>query len=208
MPSLPGASGSLIRRRFQAGGTVRENALYVERPADRELPEALKQRELCFVLATRQIGKSSLRLRAANKLSAEGVACVHIDLTMLGTGTATAETWYFGLAAEIADQLDLPRPDDFWEAHKALGPVHGWSRYLEDEVLARADRPIVVFVDEIDATLSLPFSRDDFSRRSVRCTSGASSAPRARGSPSASSAWPPPGTSSRIRHAPRSTSVE
>jgi hypothetical protein len=29
-------------------------------------------------------------------------------------------------------------------------------------VLAQVDRPIVVFVDEIDATLSLPFSRGDF----------------------------------------------
>src|SRR5262245_37916791 len=158
MSSTSAPASSQVRRRFQAGGTVRENALYVERPADQELPAALKEGELCFVLATRQIGKSSLRLRAAKKLEADGVACVHIDLTGLGIGIATPETWYFGMAVEIAEQLDLPRPDEFWEANKALGPVHCWSRYLEGEVLGRVDKPVVVFVDEIDATLSLPFS--------------------------------------------------
>jgi hypothetical protein len=82
-PALP--SPDPVRRRFQAGGTVGEGAFYVERPADRELPDALRRGELCFVLATRQIGKSSLRLRAAKQLQAEGVACVHVDLTGLGS---------------------------------------------------------------------------------------------------------------------------
>jgi hypothetical protein len=63
MPSTTAPTGSPpwapgVRRRFQAGGTVGEGAFYVERPADGELPDALRQGELCYVLATRQIGKS------------------------------------------------------------------------------------------------------------------------------------------------------
>jgi hypothetical protein len=38
-----GAAGAVVRRRFQAGGTVGEGAFYVERPADRELPDALRR---------------------------------------------------------------------------------------------------------------------------------------------------------------------
>ena len=143
-----------------------EGAFYVERPADRELPDALRRGELCFVLATRQIGKSSLRLRAAKTLAAEGVGCVHLDLTGLGSETSTAETWYFGLTSEIADQLGLPPPDAFWDAHKGLGPVHAWSRYLEDEVLGstgsrlgRGDLPRRDRRDAVAAVLAGRFLR-------------------------------------------------
>lgn len=150
------------RPRFQAGGALIEGALYVERPADRELPEALRRGEFCYVLAPRQIGKSSLRLRATKRLVAEGLACVTIDLTSLGTENSSPETWYVGLTAEVAQGLDLPPPDDFWERNKALGPVHAFSRYMEEVVLGGVEGQVVVFIDEIDATLSLPFARDDF----------------------------------------------
>jgi len=159
---VPQATGAKRRARFQVGGALAEGALYVERAADRELPEALRRGELCYVLATRQIGKSSLRLRTTKRLTAEGIACVTIDLTALGTENTSPETWYVGLTAEIALGLDLPPPDDFWERHKALGPVHAFSRYIEGEVLAGVAGRIVIFIDEIDATLSLPFARDDF----------------------------------------------
>jgi WD40 repeat protein len=150
------------RLRFQAGGTLAEGSIYVKRRADSELPEALSKGEFCSVLSTRQIGKSSLRQRAARALAGAGAACVTIDLTALGTDDSKPENWYLGLASEIAEQLELDTPDAFWKAHQGFGPVHCWSRYLEDEVLARVDRSVVIFVDEIDATLSLPFSRDDF----------------------------------------------
>jgi hypothetical protein len=40
--------------------------------------------------------------------------------------------------------------------------AHAWSTFLEREVLPNITEHIVVFVDEIDSVLSLPFSNDDF----------------------------------------------
>ena len=172
-----GASPAPLGRplRFQAGGTLGEDAFYVERPADQELPEALARGELCYVLTTRQMGKSSLRVRVMARLEAQGIACASIDLTAIGTDNATVATWYYGLTSEIAEQLGLDEPDEFWDRNVGLGPVHCFSRYLEDEILDQVARShnnsdnngngggqVVVFIDEIDATLSLPFPRDDF----------------------------------------------
>src|SRR5579872_2922391 len=82
---------------FQSGGTLRPESLYVERPADTELPEALRRGEFCYVLAPRQIGKSSLRIRTAQKLETAGIRCASIDLTSIGTSQLSPEQWYFGL---------------------------------------------------------------------------------------------------------------
>ncbi len=58
---------------FQVGGTLAEDApSYIERPADRELLEALEQGEVCLVLAPRQTGKSSLMVHARRHLIEQG----------------------------------------------------------------------------------------------------------------------------------------
>jgi dipeptide/tripeptide permease len=148
---------------FQAGGTLREGALYVERPADTELPRALLRREYCYVLAPRQIGKSSLRVRTSQRLQQEGVRCVTIDLTTIGSRDSSPAEWYYGLLREVAEQLGLPDPEGFWNEHKLLSPVHRWSLFLRDQVLGTSERPVVIFIDELDALLSLSaVSRDDF----------------------------------------------
>ncbi|WP_437895807.1 AAA-like domain-containing protein [Sorangium sp. So ce124] len=156
------ASARDHRRRFQAGGTVGEGVIYIERPADRELFEALLRGELCYVLSPRHTGKSSLRLQVSMRLRAEQVECASVDLGALGTDTTSPVSWYLGLASEIAEQLGLEPPDEFWDAHWHLGPVHCWLRWLEDVVLVEISSAIVLFIDEVDATLGLPFSRDDF----------------------------------------------
>ena len=74
-------------RSFQAGGTVREGATYIERKADKEIVEALLEGEFCYVLAPRQIGKSSLRIRAHKQLKERGVRCASVDLTSIGIFT-------------------------------------------------------------------------------------------------------------------------
>lgn len=154
---------TFLRRQFQVGGAVRQDAFYVSRPADVELPAALLNGEFCYVLAPRQIGKSSLRVRTRHFLERAGVLCVTIDLTTIGSRDSTTDQWYFGIVDELSQQLDLGSPDRFWRERALKSPVHRFSEYLRKEVLEKTSDTIVVFIDELDALLSQQtISRDDF----------------------------------------------
>ena len=65
---------SLVRTEFKpefyvVGGTMLPDApSYVERNADKELFNALTNGEFCYVLTSRQMGKSSLMIRTASRL--------------------------------------------------------------------------------------------------------------------------------------------
>src|SRR5215470_11524397 len=92
---------------YVAGGTLRMDApSYVERQADTDLLEALRAGDYCYVLNTRQIGKSSLMVRTATKLREEGVRVAILDLTSFGQNL-TSEQWYKGLLGKLAEQLRL-----------------------------------------------------------------------------------------------------
>jgi AAA-like domain len=155
--------------RFQGRGMLLGDALYVERSADRELASALARGEHCHVLAPRQVGKSNLRVRVAGLLRQRGVRSASVDLTGVGS-KASEEQFYRGLCRFIADRLGLEDGgglDAFWVEHAGLSCPHRWSEFLRRRVLPSAGGPVVLFLDEIDVTLGLAFSRDDFFR-SVR----------------------------------------
>ena len=149
-------------RQFQVGGAVIQGAFYVTRAADQELLESLRSMEFCYVLAPRQIGKSSLRVRTKQVLEQEHVQCATIDLTTIGSRDCTAEQWYFGIIDELSLQLNLDKPDHYWQQHILKSPVHRFSHYMR-EILRKISAQIVIFIDELDAILSQPgISRDDF----------------------------------------------
>lgn len=147
---------------FVAGGTLRFDApSYVERPADTKLLRLAANGQLCYVLTTRQMGKSSLMNRTAQQLLAQGCRVALIDLTSIGQADET--TWYLSFLDDLVSQLHLPTDAEaWWQAHKALSNVKRFTKFVHEEVVGQIDEQIAIFIDEVDSALSLPFSDDFF----------------------------------------------
>ncbi|HEV8482724.1 MAG TPA: AAA-like domain-containing protein, partial [Blastocatellia bacterium] len=151
------------RRFYFTGGTLARDALcYVTRAADRQLYDSLRGGQFCYVLTARQMGKSSLMVRTAARLRDEGFGVAVLDLTAIGINL-TAEQWYGGLLTQIAYQFNIESElEEFWDGHPGLGPLQRWMSALREVVLRQNASRVVIFIDEIDAVRSLPFSTDEF----------------------------------------------
>jgi len=149
---------------FVTGGALQADAgCYVARVADTELLEALRQSEFCYVLTSRQMGKSSLMVRTAVQLRQEGCAVVILDLTAIGQNISV-DQWYFSLLCYVGEKLNLQAEmEAYWEANERRSPLHRFMGAIRDVYLERKRKPLVIFVDEIDAVRSLrQFSADEF----------------------------------------------
>ncbi|MEH2318250.1 AAA-like domain-containing protein [Nostoc sp.] len=154
---------------YQIGASLSSDApSYVQRQADEKFYQKLREGKFCYVLNSRQMGKSSLRVRTMQRLEAEGTVCAAIDLTGIGKHKVTISQWYGGIVYALVESCQLEEKFDFdwqiwWQEHqKILDPVRCLSLFIEQVLLKKIQQPIVIFVDEIDRVLSQDFSLDDF----------------------------------------------
>jgi len=142
----PAAAAEPAALRLQVGGTlVPGRHLYIARPEDELLFELLSGGEYVNVLASRQVGKSSLMLRTAYRLREQGGRFAVVDLTVLGVclvGVATPDElikdrrttpYNVGRTLWLGD-FDATR-DDLAPLVAALGDDHGTGAALLARVL-------------------------------------------------------------------------
>jgi WD40 repeat protein len=157
---------------YKAGGTLEVDvpSYVVRKKADDALGQHIRQCDFCYVLTARQMGKSSLSVRTAQRLQESAAPeerwnVAVVDLSLVGSRSVqvTADAWYLGIVKVLAHEFDLPGDvEGWWAARAAASPVLRLHEFLRDVVLKNTTGPVVVFVDEIDSTLSLDFTDDFF----------------------------------------------
>ncbi len=153
--------------KYQVGGSLTVNApSYVRRQADTLLYEALKQGEFCYILNSRQMGKSSLLASTKHRLEQEGFKCSTIDMSIIGTSHITPLQWYKSVVGDLwlgFNLLNKINLKSWWREQEDISLLERLRWFIEELLqLHFPEKRLFIFVDEIDSILSLDFSVDDF----------------------------------------------
>ncbi|PSR17215.1 hypothetical protein C8255_13795 [filamentous cyanobacterium CCP3] len=151
---------------YKVGGALPQDVpSYVRRKSDDDLYKALKAGEFCYVLNSRQMGKTSLMVRTLAKLQADGWAGIIIDFSAKDSQVDRPDRWYGGIINQLNRQFGLLERSAFrnWlKERDFIAPVERLAEFIETVLLPSSESPIVIFIDEIDSTLGLPFTDDFF----------------------------------------------
>jgi WD40 repeat protein len=148
---------------YQIGGCLCSSSpMYIERQADIDLYEYLKAGKFCFVLNSRQMGKSSLRVRTMKQLKQEGFASAAIEMRDICQQQVTSKEFCAGLVTHLVSEFKLEiNEDEWWNRYNYISPFYRLSKFIAEELLEKFNQHIIIFIDEIDSILNFYF-KDDF----------------------------------------------
>ena len=137
---------------YKVGGSLDVNyPNYIVRKADLDIYKSLEKGEYCYVFNGRQTGKSSLRIRTAERLKKAEFVCVEIDLmAIVGEGSNVGQI-YAGIVQEIASGLLLEVDClSWWLERENLEPQECLIEFIEQVIFTEFEKNIVIFIDEVD----------------------------------------------------------
>jgi len=166
---------------YHSGSLPQESPTYIERDADNQLFEALKERKFCYVLESRQTGKTSLSIRTGKRLEELGIC--YLYHYMGKNNPKNSEEWYKEQIIEIMKVLLINRKVDllnenttlkdvstkdvstklekWWEARPGSN-LRKYEDFIEGHLLENIRGDIVFCIDEIGSVINFPFPTDEF----------------------------------------------
>ena len=150
---------------YYVGGSVPlDSPSYINREADELFYNALKSGRYCYVLNSRQMGKSSLWVQTQKRLIEEEIRCATIDLSGIGKDSSE-DVWYQVLFYKLVTKFELSIKNNrqtWWNERADVSAINRLDEFIEEVLLREVEQPIVICLDEIDSVLSLNFSIDGF----------------------------------------------
>ncbi len=159
----------MVSYKLQVGGTLNPRKhLYIERTEDEHIFQLLFEGEYVNILSSRQMGKSSLVMRLMGRLqngdqTTASIQTAYVDLAAKLGKITDHNAYYQGLLKAIVDSFALEIDiASFWHKHQVETPNQKLMRFFRVLVDEKLNGPCVIFLDEIDSSLSLSFTDDLF----------------------------------------------
>jgi CHASE2 domain-containing sensor protein len=97
------------------------------------------------------------------RLQDQGFACVEMEMRDICSYQINQEEFYGTMVSHLVSGLELDLDEgEWWYRYAYLSPFDRFSKFVDEEVLARVAGKIVIFIDEIDSILNLAFKDDLF----------------------------------------------
>lgn len=150
---------------YPSGAVALTDRFYIQRKADHELLIELSQPgKTVTIRGPRQAGKTSLLVRGIQHArNVHGARIVYFDLqAMSGDCLTSLDTFLREFAKWVADDLGLDEDlvTKAWQTK--LPPTKKLTNFLSQHILADADSPVFLAMDEIDRLLGSDFHTDFF----------------------------------------------
>jgi hypothetical protein len=146
------------------GGTVRlDSPFYIERQLDQRAARLISKAGVTIrIRGSRQTGKSSALARLYQRARDLEQPAIYLDFQQLDEDLlGSLDSLLHYLANFLAQQLATNEsPGRYWNT--ALGPKDKLNQFIQNDVLARIDKPLVLIMDEVDRVFAFPYRNDFF----------------------------------------------